>query len=106
MPFRLKLNLWRIVKRIQHNRNGGLHFADFLRRDQSVHDWHGEIQDYYVRVHFVSPGQRFLPVRGFAANLEFRISPQQRPNLADRRFMVISDQYPRRHVGNPRLESG
>ena len=106
VPFRFTLNLWRIVKRVEHDRDGGLHFSDFLRCHQSVHNRHGEIQDYYVRVHFISFGQRFLPVCGFAAHLPFRIGPKQRPNLADRGLMVISDQYSCSHIGNPNLDSG
>jgi hypothetical protein len=101
VPFCFTLNLWRIVKRVQHNRDSGLHFGDFLRCHQSVHDRHCEIQDDYVRVHFISPGERFLPVCGFAAHFPFRIGAKQCPNLADRGFMVISNQYSGRHSRNP-----
>jgi len=98
MLFRLKLNLWRIVKRVQHNRDAGLLFGDFLRCHQSVHDRHCEIQDYYVWVHFTSPVQCFLPVCCLAAHLPFGIGLKHRPNLADSGFMVINDQYPGRHT--------
>jgi hypothetical protein len=64
--------------------------VNFARGAEPVQDRHSDVQDDEVRAQLERPGESFLPIRGFSANLNaagFQDSPYPRPE----RFMIVDD---------------
>ena len=77
-----------LMHRQQKNTHAGKTFVDFPRRAKTVQHRHRDIQDHQIGSELKSPGQCFLPVVGFPADLKTMVF-EDGAHPCTQRFVVI-----------------